>query len=832
MSRPLRIVLLAGAALVAVVVVVFAIAWFAMPKDWIDQQAQRRVAQMKGASVRWTRLTPAIQWLSIGVKIEGLTVRIPDVAPPTTDLRANEIFVRMKLLPLLSSRVEVASAKLDGAWITLTEQAPTPEAPPGAQRPPQLQIQVPRVDFQNLNVRTRDPLGSGMELKNLSGDVAFEGTLDAPRGIRATAKAESLFWKPSAAAKNVPLPSPLKLEAELAPKGAPGILQVTRGTVGVGPLESAVAGTVTFPKPGATGKDAAIAVDLELVGKPQKVDSGDKAFRGIAASSPATWNGTVSWKIRASGKAPEIVSDGLVQLSGFSVRAKDNAFNLDQVRSVWNTRPDRTFTASGSGGGSGVSITFRANGSLEPGGATQGELTVHAPAARLNGIVPNAPKWTSGTIEARATFSLRPPAKPDVRWNVKGSGLDGTMQGLTHPVRGLAFDAEGNDATANLKSLRAQVASSTIQVSGTVARGKPLSTGTFKVAIDKLVAEEWAPPAGGKAPEKVAAPPPTALPLPIGAFTGSMDIGEARSGGMVARNISTPVNYDGKNLTAAPIKGTIGTGSFEGAFNMNAPFTKPSYSLHMDVKRAPVEQVASGTIPFSSATTGFLSGVVNLSGDGFPSPKPNESLRGLIEGTLEDGKVKLTPAMVAVARALGLNQSSEVPLTKVAHTVRIQGTKMLIDKANGDLGEDKAEMNGWVGLDHALDLNVLLRLAPARVKGSTVLAKLGQYARDSEGRLPVGLKITGLDRAPRITINTEALFRAATKQMTSEAGKKLMNQLVRGLSQRPDSVRKADSTLAVDSTKNLEASSKTTPDSTQQDPLRKAGDALKHIFGK
>ncbi len=131
---------------------------------------------------------------------------------------------------------------------------------------------------------------------------------------------------------------------------------------------------------------------------------------------------------------------------------------------------------------------------------------------------------------------------------------------------------------------------------------------------------------------------------------------------------------------------------------MNTPFTKPSYVLHMDVKRAPVEQVAAGTIPFSSATTGFLSGVVNLSGEGLPSPKPNDSLRGLIEGTLEDGTFKLTPTLVAVARALGINQSSEIPLTKVVHTVRIQGTKMLIDKANGDLGEDKAEMNGWVGL--------------------------------------------------------------------------------------------------------------------------------------
>src|SRR5262249_13586746 len=141
----------------------------------------------------------------------------------------------------------------------------------------------------------------------------------------------------------------------------------------------------------------------------------------------------------------------------------------------------------------------------------------------------------------------------------------------------------------------------------------------------------------------------------------------------------------------------------------------------------------------------LLNGGLDLSGEGFPSPKPNETLRGLLKGTLENGTIKLTPTVVAVAKALGLNAPEELPLTQATHTVRIMGSKMLIDQAKGDLGADKAEMNGWVSLEHALDLNVLLRLAPSRVKGSSVLAKFAQYARDSEGRLPVGLRITGLD---------------------------------------------------------------------------------------
>ncbi len=832
MSRALRILLVAAAAVAGGIVLVFAVAWFLMPRDWVDQQARRQASQMKGASVRWTRLTPAIQWPSIGVRMEGLTVRVPDVGPPRTELRANEIFFRMKLLPLLSRRVEISSANVNGAWATLTEQPPEAASAPGSPPAPQFQIQVPQVDFHGLNIRTRDTLGSGTELKGLSGSVVFQGTLDAPASIRVSARADSLFWKASAAAANMPLPSPLTADALLLAKGRPGVLEVTHGLLRMGPLESVIGGAVTFPRTGATGKDAAIAVDLELAGKSQKVNSGDEAFRGLAAASPAKWSGTASWNVHVGGRGPEVVTRGVLHLAGFSVRAQDNFFLIDRIQIGWNTLADRTFIANGSGGGSGIGINLGAKGLLTPGGETTGWILVRGPAARLNGLVPNAPKWTSGSLECRASFELRPPAKPDIKWTIRGSGLNGTVQGLAHPVRELQFDVEGNEATADIRSFRTGVGSSTVSLTGTLVRGKPLSTGTFHLTVDRLIAEEWAPPVGGKAPQKIVAPAPAALPLPIGAFTGAVEIGEVRSGAMRATNITTPVRFDGKNLVADPIKGSIGTGTFEGVFNVLSPFTKPSYTLHMDVKRAPVEQVAAGTMPFASAVTGFLTGALDLSGQGFPSAAPNETLKGLLKGTLDDGKLKLTPTVIAVARALGISTGSEVPLTQETHTVRIQGDKMLIDQARGDLGQDKAEMNGSVGIDHTLDLNVLLRLAPARVRGNSSLARFAQYARDAEGRLPVGLKITGLDRAPRITVNTEQLLQAAAKQLTSDVGKQILSGLVKGLAHRPDSLRSADSTLAADSVRNLETTRKAPTDSTSDDPVKKAGDVLKQIFGK
>jgi hypothetical protein len=94
------------------------------------------------------------------------------------------------------------------------------------------------------------------------------------------------------------------------------------------------------------------------------------------------------------------------------------------------------------------------------------------------------------------------------------------------------------------------------------------------------------------------------------------------------------------------------------------------------------------------------------------------------------------------------------------------------------------------------------------------------------------VKITGLDRAPKITINTQQLMETATKQLGKKVGEKLVSDLVKGLARRPDSVRALDSTLAADSVRNLAASPKTPADSTATDPFKKTRDALKNIFRK
>ncbi|MGH7682565.1 MAG: hypothetical protein ACRENN_11345, partial [Candidatus Eiseniibacteriota bacterium] len=254
MPRELRITLTALGIAVAAVVVLVAAAWFLMPKDWIDQEAKRQASQIKGATVRWDRLEPGLKWLALGVRIRGLYVRMPaeGLGEPQVEARVRDIFVSFQLLPLLSKRVEISAANVSGAGIALTERAALPEslkalAPPTKTPPAALALFLPRLDLDDIDIRTRDLLGGGIDIRHFSGRAEVGGTVDHPQAVHVTARAESLFWKPSARDPSLPLPSPFKLEA--AAKAAEGgaKLVVERGSAELGPLESTLSGEVRFP---------------------------------------------------------------------------------------------------------------------------------------------------------------------------------------------------------------------------------------------------------------------------------------------------------------------------------------------------------------------------------------------------------------------------------------------------------------------------------------------------------------------------------------------------------------------------------------------------------
>lgn len=816
MKRWIRWLLIAAGAGIALVAVVLGLAWAFMPKEWISQEAQRQAERMTGAEVRWASLEPGFDGLSLGVRLKGFVYRAPAQGDPLVDARVQEIFVRFKLLPLLFKRVEIAAARVRGAGIATWDRGPRPEpaagGPAGAEGG--MALTLPRLDLDGVDIRTRDLHGGGMDLRRLKGYTEISGTLDRPRAVRVVLEAESLFWKGSARDPLLPLPAPLDVDVALEAGDANGRLAVKRGDIGLGPFRSTLSGSITMaPAP------APMTLDLVVKGEPQAIRSTDEALRAFAAASPATWSTTAAWEIRIGGTAAAMTQAGSVTLKPVSVASGENKFTLDEIRANWTTDATKSYTARGQGGGSGLKMSFDAKGSMEPGGASSGTFELDAPATRLNGLAPNTPTWTSGAVAVRALFVTRAPAPPDVRWTVTGREMNGSAPGLQRPIEKLSFQLAGDAEQVAVRALQATVGSSTAKVEGTMKMGKPLGTGAFTARIDRFVAEEWAPPkpAKGAAPAATAAAaaPPA---LPFRSLTADVAIGELRQGKMTVRDITMPVRYDDGTLQVSPIQGAIGTGSVGGALTVRDLVNKPSYALKLGIVKAPAHEVAGGLIPFDLGISGLLNGDVELTGPGLPGPEVSDSLRGSLSGTVEQGKIADTESLRKIRTALGIGDGAETAFRTISHVLRIERGRLLLDKVRGDLGADKFELTGALGLDKALDLRLLLRLAPERVKGGGTLAQLANYARDSEGRIPVELSIGGTTQSPRVQLKSGKLLDIAGQGLKESLAKSLTKKLAPPAGAQDSLGGRADSTRA--------------DSAAAEDPLKKGRDALRRLIGK
>jgi hypothetical protein len=186
---------------------------------------------------------------------------------------------------------------------------------------------------------------------------------------------------------------------------------------------------------------------------------------------------------------------------------------------------------------------------------------------------------------------------------------------------------------------------------------------------------------------------------------------------------------------------------------------------------------------------------------------------------VEDGRIAENEAIQRIRKALGVGSEADAAFKTISHVLRIEGGRLLLDKVRGDLGADKFEMSGALGLDKSLDVKLLLRLAPERVKGSGTLAELARYARDADGRLPLELSIGGTTDKPKVQLKSGKLLDVAGQGLKESLTKSLTSKL-EGATRRgaADTLGTADSAAA-------------SSDSVA-DPVRQGRDALRKLLGK
>ena len=103
--------------------------------------------------------------------------------------------------------------------------------------------------------------------------------------------------------------------------------------------------------------------------------------------------------------------------------------------------------------------------------------------------------------------------------------------------------------------------------------------------------------------------------------------------------------------------------------------------------------------------------------------------------------------------------------------LRIEGGRLLLDKVKGDLGADKFEMTGALGMDKSLNLGLLLRLAPERVRAVEIGrgSRLGGCVAHHESTFRTdAYSLTGQD-FPNYSVAMEAELNALEERIRQAA---------------------------------------------------------------
>ena len=641
--------------------------------------------------------------------------------------------------------MEIAAARVKDAGIATWDRGPVPpeaKAAAGGAGGPGMALALPKLELDGIDVRTRDLYGGGIDLRRIRGVVEIAGTIQAPRAVRVEATVESLLWKGSARDPLLALPSPLK--ADIAMKGTGGAaprLDVTQGSRDISVRSRANcaarsrsaperSGDADAPRPHAGGQAAGDPLERSGIPRLRRRVSGHLVDEGVVGDQDRGDSGS------AGAVRNGVAEAGARGVGGEQVRARRGRRRLER-----HARPP--LHRAGAGWGLGALPGPRREGLHRTGGRV--ERDVPARRARRAPERPGAEHADLDQRHARRSRRLREP-----RAGASGGEVDPERpRSERHRTRRSAADPPPPvPAGGRRREDRRPLARRHDRLhdgrgdgrrdDGEAARHRRLHGATRSIHRGGVGAARGR----RRARRRTAAPAPAAPPvaLPFRLLTADVSIGELRQGTMIVRDLSVPVRFQDGTLTVEPIRGALGTGTLAGGLTVRDLVTKPSYALKLDVQKAPVDEFARGLVPFKLGLTGALSGRSISAGPGLPGAEVSDQLRGNLSGTVEQGKIAETATIRTIRGALGLGSEHRHGLQDdLAHpphrgreTPPRQGSRR---SRRGQVRTDR----GALGIDKSMNLTLLLRLAPERLKGNTALAQFARYARDADGRLPIEL---------------------------------------------------------------------------------------------
>ncbi len=286
-------------------------------------------------------------------------------------------------------------------------------------------------------------------------------------------------------------------------------------------------------------------------------------------------------------------------------------------------------------------------------------------------------------------------------------------------------------------------------------------------------------PVDGRPVEEVAREAGLGLPaLPPMELKGDMRVDELRRDGLLLRDVVVGLAANGQRLELTDARLQMMGGGIQVAAQIGMPLARPGEETAPAYPVAFSFQVQDvGAAPFFDTFTPFrehLSGSLLLVGTGRAVLDENllplrESVNASGTAALGEGQLVNWPALKKLGEELGAVGFDTLTFKNWVGKFSISGPRIMLQETAIEASELGVRAAGTLGFNGELDFGATVAFSPAltsRIRGN-LASRLTGAAAAPDGRVPIGVKVTGPALSPKLELDLSA----AAANLAAEAKK-------------------------------------------------------------
>lgn len=207
--------------------------------------------------------------------------------------------------------------------------------------------------------------------------------------------------------------------------------------------------------------------------------------------------------------------------------------------------------------------------------------------------------------------------------------------------------------------------------------------------------------------------------------------------------------------------------------NMQVDLNRPdlAYSGKLGVKSLQMTAIGSDLVKqLSDTVSGTLESALTFSGAGTKWENIKKTLTTDGSFTLANGRISGTPVSRSIANLVGLPELNNLSFQDMAGTFQmIKGGKITLN-TKLDSKDIKADADGTVSLDGALDLPLILRLSKDLGDKLKSRASVAKYLADQQGETVLRLKLAGTAGNPRPALDAAGVQETIKQKAIEKLG--------------------------------------------------------------